>query len=225
VQHGAGEGDGVASVRESHGVGEALVGQQIDLSLNGDDGDRAARAGLRRRRQRQRAALAGPSDHADDRRLTSVDVLAHDPSGEGRRAADIHHGKGQRGGQVGRHHGGDGASEEHGVPLARNLLAGAVPAGEVVGDDQRGQRQRHQRGHDVSDREPERRLGTDLGDRAGEHPAGPGHRVVHLAAGGHDVEHLCPDGIPVACVLLEELTERRRVQVEPGHVDPDLVRP
>ena len=64
---------------------------------------------------------------------------------------------------------------------------------QAVGDDERGQGQRDQRGDPVADGQAERRLGADLVDRADEHAAGPGDRVLHLAAGGDDVEDLGAD--------------------------------
>ena len=110
-------------------------------------------------------------------------------------------------------------------PLGRDLLAAPVPPLEPVGDAQRRERERHERRHPVPHREPERALRPDLGDRADEHAARPGDRVLHLAAGRDDVEHLGADRVPVAVVLLGQLAEGRRVEVERLDVDPHLVRP
>ena len=52
------------------------------------------------------------------------------------------------------------------------------------------------------DGEAERRLRADLVDRADQHAAGAGDRVLHLAAGGDDVEHLGADRVPSPRVLL-----------------------
>ena len=59
-----------------------------------------------------------------------------------------------------------------------------VPAGQAVGDRQRGEGQRHQRGDPVAGLEPQRRGRADLVDGADEHAARAGDRVVHLAAAG-----------------------------------------
>ena len=67
--------------------------------------------------------------------------------------------------------------------------------------------------------------GPDLGDRADQHPARPGDRVLHLPAGGDDVEHLGAHGIPVAPVLLGQLAVRRGVEVERLDGDEHLVGP
>ena len=90
---------------------------------------------------------------------------------------------------------------------------------------QRGQRERHERRDPVPHREAEGRVGADLGHGADEHAAGPRHGVLHLAALGDDREHLGADGIAVARVLLGELAEGRRVEVEGLDVDPHLVGP
>ena len=73
---------------------------------------------------------------------------------------------------------------------------------------------------------PSGESGPDLVDHAGEHAAGPGDRVLHLAAAGDDAEHRGPHRPrPSPPVASRELAERRGVQVQPVHRDPDLVRP
>ena len=72
---------------------------------------------------------------------------------------------------------------------------------------------------------PRRRVGPHLGDGADEHAAGPGDRVLHLAAGGDDVEHLGAHGIAVSPVLLGQLAEGGRVEVERLDRDEHLVGP
>ena len=111
------------------------------------------------------------------------------------------------------------------MALGRDPLGAPVPPGQPVGDAQRRQRERDERGHPVPDRQPERALRPDLGDRADEHAARPGDRVLHLAAGRDDVEHLGAHGVAVTAVLLGQLAEGRRVEVERLDVDPHLVGP
>ena len=57
-----------------------------------------------------------------------------------------------------------------------------------------------------------------------EHPAGPGDRVLHLAAAGDDPGDLGPHARSVPEVLVVQLPEARGVEVEPAHPDPHLVR-
>ena len=72
---------------------------------------------------------------------------------------------------------------------ARDLLGAAVPAGQPVDDDQRGEAQRHQGGDPVARGQAQRRVRPDLFDDAGEHAARAGDRVLHLAPLGDDAEH------------------------------------
>jgi hypothetical protein len=109
------------------------------------------------------------------------------------------------------------------VAAARHLLAGAVPAGEPVGDRQRRERQRDQGGDPVTGVQPERRVGADRLDGADEHAAGAGDRIVHLPPFGNDPDHLGADGVAVAAVSVVEVAETGRVQVEALHRHPCLV--
>ena len=92
-----------------------------------------------------------------------------------------------------------------------------------VGDRQRRQGQRDQRGDPVAGLEPQRRLGPDRLDGADQHAAGAGDRIVHLAAGTDDLQDLGADRRAVAAVLLRQLPEAGRVEVEPLDRDPHLV--
>src|SRR6185437_10988916 len=76
----------------------------------------------------------------------------------------------------------------------------------------------------VAGLETERRVRTHLVDRADEHPARAGHRVVHLPAGTDDVQHLGADRGAVPAVLGGQLAVARGVQVEPLHGHAHLVR-
>ena len=111
------------------------------------------------------------------------------------------------------------------MPIAWHLLGLAVPAGQAVRDHQRGQAERDQRGDLVTGREAERGIRADLVDGAGEHAAGAGHRVLHLAPGPDDLQYRSSDLVRVAVVRLAQLAEGRGVQVQPGNRDPHLVRP
>ena len=94
--------------------------------------------------QAEGAGLARPSDDGDDRGVPAGGVLLHDARGERRGAADVHHAQREGRVEVVRDDGGDRAAEEHGVAVARHLLAVAVPAGQAVLDDERGQREADQ---------------------------------------------------------------------------------
>jgi hypothetical protein len=60
---------------------------------------------------------------------------------------------------------------------------------------------------------------------AGEHPAGSGHRVLHLAPAADDLQHGRAHLSGTAAGGLAQLPERRGVQVEPLQADPGFVRP
>ena len=112
------------------------------------------------------------------------------------------------------------------VPCGRHLLGAAVPPVEPVGDPQRGEGQRDEGGHPLADGEAERRLRPDGVDDADEHAAGPGDRVLHLAAG----PRRCPGRRPGRPrrrrrMRLRQLPERGGVEVEPLDGDAHLVRP
>ena len=111
-------------------------------------------------------------------------------------------------------------------PWRRHPLGAPVPAGQAVGDDQRGEGQRHQRGDPVAHGEPQGRL------RARPRltvpmsmPPDPVTGFCILPRVGHDVEHLGAHRLAVAAVLLGELPERRGVEVERLDGDPHLVGP
>jgi hypothetical protein len=111
------------------------------------------------------------------------------------------------------------------VPLGRHLLTAAVPLRQAVGDLERRQRQRDQRGDPVALLDAERRVRADLLDRADQHAARTGDGVLHLAALGDDPQYGLLDRLAVAVVLLGQLPVRRGVQVQPLDRDPDLVGP
>jgi len=108
------------------------------------------------------------------------------------------------------------------VPLA-DLFGPGGPAVEGVVDGQGGQREGDQGGDALAGVEAERRVGADLLDGAGQHAAGAGDGVLHLAAGGDDLEHGRPDLVRVAAVGLADLAVGGGVQVQPVHPDPDLI--
>ena len=97
-------------------------------------------------------------------------------------------------------------------PSAGHLLGAAVPAGQPVGDPQRGQGQRDQGRDPVARPQPQRRVRADLVDDADEHAAGAGDRVLHLAARRDDLQHLRRGRRAVAVVLGRRAagTTRRR---------------
>ena len=177
--HRVAQGDRIPSIGDHHVVGEAGLPEEGGLVLVGHHAHGALGAGVARRRQAQRAGLAGPADDGDDALL----VLRDHPMCQGRGAAHVHHRQAEVGRQVVGDPGGDRAAEEHGVPVARHLLGPAVPAGQAVLDHERGEGERDERGDAVADRQAQRRLGADLLDGADEHPARAGLRVLHLAAG------------------------------------------
>jgi hypothetical protein len=109
------------------------------------------------------------------------------------------------------------------VARTRDLLRLAVPAGEPVGDRERGEAQRDQRGDAQAGAQAERGLRARLGDDAGEHAARASHRVVHLAALTDRAEHGCAHRVRGAAGGLADLAERRGVEVKPLDVDADLV--
>ena len=121
------------------GVSRALVAAAVGFARS--RGARAPSGGAG-----QRPALPGGAEDGDDRAV----VRGHDPLDERRRAADVEDGQGElRREVVGqpRHH---RPREQHGRAVAGHLLAAAVPAGQAVGDPQRRQGERHQRGHPVT---------------------------------------------------------------------------
>ena len=100
-----------------------------------------------------------------------------------------------------------------------------VPAGQAVGDGQRGQAERDQGGDPVPGGQAERRVRARLVDHPGQHPAGPGHRVLHLAPVSDNLQHRGPHRLRAAAGSLPQLAERRGIQIQPLHPHPDLVRP
>ncbi len=150
---------------------------------------------------------------------------AHHPLGEGRRAAHVQDREREGGRQVRRQHRGDRPAEQDRVPGAGDLLGLAVPAGQPVGHGQRGQAEGDQRRDPVTGRQPERRRGSRLVHHAGEHPAGPGHRVLHLAAPGDDVEHRAPHGPDRSAGRFPQLAVGGGIQVQPVYRNADFIRP
>ena len=186
-----------------------------------DDADHPLGAGPGRGRDAQRPGLAGPADDRDDGLFVAGDHAVGQRGG----AADVHHRQREGRVEVVGDHRRDRPAEQDGVPVAGDLLGGAVPARQGVLDDERGEGQRDERGDPVPHGQAERGLGADLLDGADQHAAGAGLGVLHLAPGLDDREHLGPDRGPVVAVLALELAERRGVEVEPFHADPDLVGP
>ena len=110
------------------------------------------------------------------------------------------------------------------MAVAGHLLAAAVPAGELVVDVQRGQRERHQGGDPVA------RGAARAGSRGPTSstvptsiPPEPVTGLCILPAGPDDLEHLGPDGVPVAAVLVGQLPEAGGVEVEPLDAHAHLV--
>ena len=66
---------------------------------------------------------------------------------------------------------------------------------------------------------------ADLGHRADQHPARPGHGVVHLAPLGHDPLDLAGDPRRVAAGRLAQLAKGGRVEVQALDVEPASRRP
>ncbi len=220
-----GAGDGVAQrhrvagIADQHLVGKPRGREEVRLALVRYDGDGAPCTGPPSRGQAQGPGLARATDDHHHRVAVPADVAL----GECRRPADVEHGQREWGGQVVGELCRDAAAEQDRVAVRRQLLAVAVPAGEVVLDDQRGQGQRHQRRDMVAHGEAERGPLPHLLDGADQHPARSGDGVVHLAAAADDLEHLGADGGTVATVLLLELAEGSRVEVEALHADAHLV--
>ncbi len=136
------------------------------------------------------AALARRAEDGHHRRrCRPASGLPHHPGGQRRCPAHVHHRERERDRHVAGEHRGDRAAEQDRMAVTRDLLTAAVPAGQPVGDGQRGEAERHQRGDPVAGGQPQRRLWPGLCHDAGEHPARAGHRVLHLAPLGDDAEH------------------------------------
>ena len=174
------DGERVGGVGDDHAVGEPGGAQRGRLGVVAHQagelgGPRGARCG-----QAEAAGLAGGAQDGDRARPGPLDH----PGGRGRCPADVEHGQRDGVGQVVGQDGGDRAGEQDRRPLGRDLLRPAVPAGQPVGDPQRGEGEGDQRGHPVARRtQPQRRLRPDGVHDADEHAAGAGDRVLHLAAG------------------------------------------
>ena len=203
------------------------VAQDLRLGLVRDDADDPARLRPcgRRRRTASRSCPAAPMMATVGPEPAGATARADHPVGEGRRPADVHHRQRQLGGQVAGQPGRDRPAEQDRVPVARDLLGPAVPAGQPVGDHQRGQAERDQRGDLVAGGKAQRRSGPGLVHRPSEHAAGAGDRVLHLAAGPDDVQHRRPDLVRLAVARLVQLAERSGVQVQPPDPDAHLVGP
>ena len=218
---GGGDGQRVGGVGDHHPVGEAGGAQGGRLRLvphqagelrgaRGAGGGEAEAAGLARRAEDGDRAGAGPLD---------------DAGGRGRRPADVEHGQRDGVGQVVGQHGRDGAGEEDGGAGRRHLLGAAVPARQAVGDPQRGERQGHEGGDALTLDQAQGGNRADLVDDADEHPARPGDRVLHLAAGADDLQDGGAHGLAVAAARLGQLPEGRGVEVQSLYRDAHLVGP
>ncbi len=217
-----GQGHRVAGVGQGHGVGQPGGVQPVALVEGGHDPNDGGGTGVAGRGQRQRAALAGPAEHRHRRRPVGQ-VLPDHPGGQRGCAAHVQHRQRQGGIQVVGQDRRGRAGEQDGVAAAGHLLAVAAPAGQLVGDRQRGQGQRDQGGDPVAGAQAQRRVGTDLVHRADEHAAGAGDRVVHLAPLCDDLAYVAAHRRAVPAVGLAQLAEARRVQIQPLHRHPHLV--
>ncbi len=152
--------------------------------------------------------------------------LAHHPVGQRRRTAHVEHRQRQRGGQVIGQHRGDRPAEQDRVAGARHLLARAVPAGQAVGDDQRGEAERDQGRHPVA------------GPRGRAASRGPASSTTPVSMPPEPVTGFCilPRLATISSTAariaagsppmrLAQLPERRGVEVQPLDTDPHLVRP
>ena len=197
-----GQAEGCTRIGDNDLVGEVRGTQGGGFGLVRDDADEPSGARVPSGGQGERPDLpAAPSTQTVGPSHTSSTTRAH----QGRGAADVHDHESEPRVEVVREDGGDRPAEEDRVTAGRDLFAAPVPSLEPVGDAQWRQRERHERGHPVPHREAERALRSDLGDRAHEHAARPGDRVLHLAAGRDDVEDLGPDRVAVTVVLLGQL--------------------
>jgi len=95
--------------------------------------------------------------------------------------------------------------------------------GQLVGDGEGGEGEGDQGGDALAGFEAQRGPGAYLVDRAGEHAAGAGDGILHLAPGGDDVQDRGADLVRVADVGLADLPVGGGVQVQAVHPDPDLV--
>ncbi len=208
----------VTCIRDNDLVGETGRTHLCRLTLSRHQRHDARRTGLTRRRERERARLAATAEHQHG----PTRVPPHHTVRQRRCTTHVENGQRQFVGHVGRQHGRDRPPEQHRGPPARHLLVLAAPVLQPVVDLQGRQREADQRRDPVARLQPERRRRPDLQDRAEQHAARAGDRVLHLAALGDDVQHSLPDRVTIA-VLLPELPERRRVQVEPLDRDDHLV--
>ena len=120
-------------------------------------------------------------------------------------------------------HGERARLEQYGRALDGDLAVAHVDVQHPV-EPQRRQRQRDQAGDPLPGphvaRLPDE--AADLGHGADQHPARPGHRVVHLAPLGHDPLDLAGDPRRVAAGLLAQLAEGGRVEVQALHANQHL---
>ena len=151
---GLGQPEGRSGVGHDDLVGQAAGAQQAGLALDRHDADAAAGPRPARSGERERPRLPRAAQHRDGGRGPGRDVLPHHPGDEGRGTADVHDHEGQLGREVLGQPGGDGAPEEDGSPLGRHPFGPAVPAGQAVGDPQRGERERDEGRDPVPARSP-----------------------------------------------------------------------
>src|SRR5690348_190406 len=109
------------------------------------------------------------------------------------------------------------------MTLARRLFRLAVPTAQAVGDGERGEGEWYEGGDALAWLQAQGGFWAGLFYRAGEHAAGVGDGVLHLAAGGDDVEDGGADLVRVVAVGLAELAVGGGVEVEAVDPDPDLV--
>ena len=115
----------------------------------------------------------------------------------------------------------DSRTEEDRSPFDPDLLGGRVEVQDLV-DDQRCQG----KGDKSCDARPDGGLSavsSKLRHRSDEHPAGTGHRVVHLSARLHDLEDASAHCVSVALAFLTDLSPRCSIHVQVFDVDGQLV--
>ena len=170
--------------------------------------------------QAEAAGLARGAQHGDRPRPGALDH-----AGGGRRGpADVEHRQRDRVGQVVGQDRGDRPREEDRRPLGRHLLRPAVPAGQTVGDPQRGEGERDQRGHPVADgagpaatpgRRRRRHRSACRPSRSPGSASSRGSATMSRTRGPH--------GLAVAGARLRELAEGGGVEVQPLYRDAHLV--
>ena len=158
---------------------------------------------------------------------TGCSYCADEAMGQGRRTAHVHHGEAELGREVVGDHGRDRAAEEHGVPVARDLLRAARPSARSPSSMTSGVSVSETR---VATRSPTARPSGDSGPTSSTVPTSippepvSGFCILPRAA---TISRTCGTDRPSphSPVRALELAERRRVEVEALDPHPDLVGP